>query len=800
MMRRRPIVLLLTLPAIVVAAVLLADWWLCLPADATARYLGRPQNETSQKECGRCHQKEMELWQGSDHDRAMELATPETVLGDFDDRQFTHQGTGANAFQGVTSKMFRRGDKFFITTDGHTGAMETFPIKYTFGYRPLQQYLVDFPRGRVQCLPITWNTHRKHWYHLYPDEAVPFDDVLHWTRPLQNWNYMCAECHSTNLQKNYDLETDTYHTTWSEIDVSCETCHGPGSLHVKLADSYGVFWDRRLGYGLAQLKDEDSRVEIETCAPCHARRRVVYPGWRAGEKFLDYYVPELLDGNLYYADGQILEEDYVYGSFIQSKMYEQGVRCTDCHDPHSARVKHTPPDAPWDTMPDNRLCTDCHMGTHPAGTYDSVAHHHHPDFTQPGTMCVECHMPESTYMVADPRRDHSMRIPRPDLTVWLGIPNACNGCHHDEVKGETSEWAEEKLQQWYGKRKGPTHFAYAIDAGRKGEPEGEAALEAVTRRKDVSATVRSSALILLARYPSQTGRTAALRALKDPEALVRMAAVRSLQHLSADLLSGHLAPLLRDPIRAVRTETVRVISQAPLHRLSDADRKAFEAALEEYVTGQQSLGDQAAAHLNMGVVYANLQLHDRAERAYKTSIRLDPEFIPTRINLAMLYGLQGRPAEAEKEFREVVDLLSEQTAQRRRRSHDVADLEHTMSEVRYSLGLLLAEDEKRLEEAAGELAQAIRFSPNNARIHYNYGLALQRLKRLDEAEQSLKTACKLASGDPDHLHALTILYSQQKRWANAIMCAEELVRQHPGNPQMRAVLDYVKRQSQQGGK
>ncbi|MFH1264437.1 MAG: multiheme c-type cytochrome, partial [Planctomycetota bacterium] len=280
---------------------LAVDWWTCLPEGEaeSATYVGR-------EVCGRCHEKELREWTGSDHDLAMDHATSETVLGNFDDQEFTHFA--------VTSKMFRRDGEFFITTDGGDGQMQTFPIKYTFGFRPLQQYLVEFPDGRVQCLPITWDTENERWYHLYPGEPIPHDDVLHWTRPLQNWNYMCAECHSTNLQKNYSLADNAYHTTFSEIDVSCETCHGPGSLHVELADAWGVFWDRRYGYGLPRLKAPDPRVEIETCAPCHSRRRIVFPGSRPGRKLLDHYLPEVLDNNLYYADGQVLEEDYVYGS------------------------------------------------------------------------------------------------------------------------------------------------------------------------------------------------------------------------------------------------------------------------------------------------------------------------------------------------------------------------------------------------------------------------------------------------------------------------------------------------------
>ena len=742
-------ILLLSLGLLASAGALVAaDWWFCLPQGETAHYVGR-------QSCVECHPDR--LWVGSDHDLSMDHATPATVLGDFNDRQFTQFD--------LTSQMSRRGDKFFVRTENRDGRMETFEVKYVFGVRPLQQYLVEFPDGRVQCLHLAWDTVGQRWFHLYPEERIPPDDPLHWTRPLQNWNYMCAECHSTNLQKNYSLAEDTYHTTWSEIDVSCETCHGPGSMHVELAESWRFFWDRRYGYGLPKLKaTEPSRVEIETCAPCHSRRRIVYPSPRPAEKFLDYYVPEMLDRELYYADGQVLDEDYVYGSFIQSRMYYEQVRCSNCHDPHSVRVKFN----------DNRLCIQCHV----SATYDTPSHHYHPDSSKPGTMCVECHMPETTYMVVDPRRDHSIRVPRPDLTVELGIPNACNGCHDDESKGETPQWAEAQCRQWYGDREGPRHFAHAIAGGRKGLPEAEDELAAVARRRDTRAMVRASAIALLSHYGTDESRAAAFRGLEDPDELVRTASVRALDHLPADELLRRLAPMLDDPVRAVRTEAARLLARLPPRVFYQKDRPAFDAALAEYIKGQEGVGDQAAAHLNMAVVYTDMGRLEQAQQAYQTALRIDPDFVPARINLAMLCEQLGDQAECERQLRKAIALEPE------------------LAEAHYSLGLLLAEDKNRLEQAADFLATAARLAPENPRIHYNRGLALQMLGRPDQAEEALKTAYKLSPGSLDFLNALARLYAQQEQWSRAVACAEEMARIEPRDPDVQALLDYVRQQSQ----
>jgi len=867
------------LVALAAAGVVAYDWWSGIPKGQEATYVGR-------QVCAECHAEEMDHWHGSDHDMAMDHATSETVLGDFDGTHFTHiafddliklsavelaavvaevdspvwavaltdaqpelraavlaampeddrqetveelawiegrvnagEATDEAAPQflaaghklvrpcdvadahivigdvarrladegrigldfAVTSHMSREGEKFFITTDNRNGEMEKFPVKYVFGVRPLQQYLVEFPDGRIQCLPITWDTERKTWYHLYPKEPIPHDDVLHWTRSLQNWNYMCAECHTTNLQKNFDVATNTYETTWSEIDVSCETCHGPGSIHVELAEGDGKFgfWDRNYRYGLPNLKDENPRVEIENCAPCHARRRVIYPNDQSGSTLCDHYVTELIDDHLYYADGQILEEDYVYGSFIQSRMYDEQVRCTDCHDPHSVRVKFN----------DNRLCTQCHT----KAQYDTTRHHHHPDATQPGTLCVECHMPETKYMGCDPRRDHSLRVPRPDLTVELGIPNACNGCHHDRAKGETAQWAADQIVDWYGEQRADNpHFAHGIAGGRELDPAAISKLRATCRNTKTRAAVRAAAMSLLSRY-GDVGTAEALRGLEDDDPLVRTTAVSSLQQLPAAMMLRHLVPMLRDPVRSVRIEAVRLLSQLSRSAFNANDLPSFDAALKEYIDGQGAVADQAGAHLNLAVVYANLaQAHhgdpDRpeptylkmAENAYRTAIRIEPDFVPARNNLAMLCDALGRKDEAAALFREIIEIDPE------------------MAEAYYSLGLLLAENEDRMAEATDLLGQAAELSPDNARIHYNYGLALQKIGRLDEAEQALKDSLRVAGLSQQSLstlHALAILNAQRKRWGPAIACVEQLIQMQPQNGQWQELLQQYRQAS-----
>jgi cytochrome c553 len=292
--------------------------------------------------CIDCHKNQYDLYVGSDHDMAMDIATEETVLGDFNDVTFNHFG--------VSSRFYKKAGKHYVYTEGPEGDYEEYEIKYTFGIRPLQQYLIEFPGGAYQCLPLCWDTRPKeqggqHWFHIYDNERILPSDILHWTRITQNWNYMCSECHSTNLRKNFDRFSETYNTTWSEIDVSCEACHGPGSEHVRWAEAAdkGQAYPTTGFLGLAiRLKEvdgatwvfkepetgtaertipRDSTALVEMCARCHARRTLIHEEYVHNRSLLDTHMPSVLEEQLYYPDGQILEEVYVYGSFLQSKMY-----------------------------------------------------------------------------------------------------------------------------------------------------------------------------------------------------------------------------------------------------------------------------------------------------------------------------------------------------------------------------------------------------------------------------------------------------------------------------------------------
>ena len=503
-----------------------AAWWLsgtsrqAPPPQAAAEYVGAST-------CASCHAAEQKAWLGSHHELAMQEANAATVLGNFDGARFAHHG--------VESTFFKRDGKFVVRTDGPDGKLADFEIKYTFGVSPLQQYLIEFPGGRYQALGIAWDARPKaeggqRWFHLYPNEKIDHRDALHWTGLYQNWNLQCAACHSTNLKKGYDAAGNAYRTTFSEINVACEACHGPGSRHVEWAKKRQALVFALAGDGQGAARPEEplerglevragrtraSRSAtgpptmplMNVCAACHARRSTIAESGRPGAPLEDTHRLALLTAPNYYADGQQREEVYVWGSFLQTRMHQRGVTCMDCHEPHASKLR----------AEGNALCLRCHQ----AAAFDTEKHHFHKAGTA-GAQCVECHMPARNYMVVDARRDHAIRVPRPDLSLSLGSPNACTQCH----AGRDAGWAAAAMDRWYGKAwRDRPQFGTALHAGATQGAKSLPALLALAGDPAFPPIVRASAATLAGPYVRPQHLPAARRLLGDFDPGVRIAAL-----------------------------------------------------------------------------------------------------------------------------------------------------------------------------------------------------------------------------------------------------------------------------------
>ncbi|MCU7958734.1 MAG: ammonia-forming cytochrome c nitrite reductase subunit c552 [gamma proteobacterium symbiont of Bathyaustriella thionipta] len=523
----------------------------------------RPAEYIGAATCESCHAKQAKAWQGSPHDLAMQEANESTVLGDFNNQQFEQFG--------VKSRFFRKGKDYWVSTDGPDGKLHDYKIAYTFGVNPLQQYLIKFPKGRLQVLDIAWDSRPQQaggqrWFHLHPDDKVTHDDILHWTGPNLNWNYMCADCHSTHLIKNFNARENRYNTRWSEIDVSCEACHGPGSEHKKWADNIAAGKEYKIqNKGLSASLNERKNIhwiqdpktgkprrsqpnnlhhEIQVCARCHSRRSQLSDDFIPGQPFMNAYHPSLLTEGLYYADGQMRDEVYVWGSFQQSKMFQQGVTCSDCHDPHKATLK----------LPAEQVCYQCHSKDH----YATSSHHFHKTASE-GSSCIECHMPATTFMGVDRRHDHAFRIPRPASSMRLGTPNACNQCHRDK----TALWAAQQVNNWYGQPpQGHQQFAPALAAARADNLSAEQLLLKLAMNKNQPAIARATALSEFNGGLDQARLMPLQQTLNDNDALIRLGALDAIQSLP---VQQHILafPLVWDEVRSVRIEAARLMAAYP---------------------------------------------------------------------------------------------------------------------------------------------------------------------------------------------------------------------------------------------
>jgi predicted CXXCH cytochrome family protein len=712
--------------------------------------------------CAECHRVEAEAWRGSHHDLAMQEATASTVLADFDDSSFTSDG--------ITTRFARSGDKFVVTTDGPDGKLADFEVRYVFGVTPLQQYLLPLSNGRLQALSIAWDSVKKTWYHLYPQENVDYRDELHWTKASQNWNFMCAECHSTDVEKNYDAAADRYDTRWFQIDVGCQACHGPGATHVKWAEAYRDKPAPDVSAAEAGLQVDlsaaQSHAQIEGCARCHARRSVIAPEYEHGKRLMDTHLPALLDENLYYVDGQIREEVYEYGSFLQSKMASKGLRCSDCHDPHSARLKGA----------GDALCIGCH---NPAGAaarpgidvtglkkkrYDAPEHHFHkPDGE--GSRCVECHAPRTAYMVVDPRADHSFRIPRPDLSAALGVPNACNGCHGDK----SARWAADAIREHAPPDyEPPSHYGSALYAGRYGKSGAVRRLAGVTGDDSLPAIVRATALSELLRFPGESTVRALMAGLSDPDPLLRRVAAGALEGVPASESDRLLGPLLDDPVRAVRIEAAHSLLPVGEQALAESRRASYRAALAELEASYRANEDRVEGRVGLADLLARSGRFEEAEAQYRSALSFDPSAVPAAVNLADLYRLRGDDARAEAVLREALARLPSNPA------------------LKHALALVLIR-QGRKDDALSLLASAASATPVRTEIVYTYAVALADAGRTREAMGILEGVLVPSRGNRDVLLALAAYHSEVNDQEAAAGYIEQLRSINPDDPALRSM-------------
>jgi Tfp pilus assembly protein PilF len=712
---------------------------------------------TGSDTCKSCHAEQHTLWRGSHHDLAMQLPNPDTVVGDFNNTQFTYNG--------ITTRFFRKGDKYMVNTDGEDGKAQDFEVAYVFGVYPLQQYLLPLSRGRLQALSIAWDSRTKdeggqRWYHLYPDEKIDYKDPLHWTGPYQSWNTSCAECHSTDLQKNYKADSRSFDTTYAEINVSCEACHGPGKEHLALATAGKLGGAKNGGFptALAQrgewalAKDAhiarrttplESNAQIDSCGRCHSRRGTL-GDYHYGAPLLGTHRLALPQSPLYYHDGQIRDEVYEYGSFVQSKMHQAGVVCSNCHDPHSLQLR----------AEGNDVCAQCHV---PA-KYDTTQHHHHQEGSA-GAACANCHMPETTYMGVDARRDHSMRIPRPDLSAVMGTPNACNQCHQDK----DAPWALDALRQWGVQfRDTGTHPARAFERFAAGDVRAVPQLAQLATDTNTAPIWRATAMEALGQVGGRDALQSATQLLYDDDPLLRVSTVRALEFLPLDQRFQLLDHLVDDPVIAVRMEVAASLAGVPLDQVSPEQAARLRTLFDEYVRVLEMDADMPGVQMQKGVFYISSGDEKAAEAAYREALRLNPQLIPAYLNLADLLRGQSKDDAAREVLHQALAVAPEH------------------GPTLHALGLLETRSGQK-ELALKYLKQAADRETEGTRHRFVYSIALHDLGHPEEAITQLQALLRSVPHSEEVLLALTNYSAELGKRELALGYAKTLTQIAPGN-------------------
>ena len=709
----------------------------CKPKEAKTNLATAGTNEfVGDQSCKSCHKNEYHDWLQSDHFLAMQPPNDSTVKGDFNNTNFTGDG--------VSSHFFKKDGKFFINTEGDDGKNHDYEVKYTFGYKPLQQYLVEFPGGRMQVPRVSWDTKQKKWFNQYAGQKIPAHDWLHWTGNAQNWNTMCASCHSTNLQKNYNTDADSYHTTFSVINVSCESCHGAGKLHIDYVNGDDYKQGNKIaGSYLALNKNSGQTAQIKTCAPCHARKSELSASIIESNELLDNFIPEIPTTEHFYADGQVNDEDYIYTSFLQSKMFRHGIKCSDCHNPHSTKLKLN--------VSSNQTCLQCH-----AKKYDDSSH----TFHSPGIVaseCISCHMPAKLYMGNDLRHDHSFRVPRPDLSVKYGTPNACANCHNNR----TAQWAADAVSKWYGPAR-KYHFADDLIEGSKMDANSEAHLIKLISDTAVPNIIKATAANYLGSIPTQKSLQTLISCLGNADAQTRYRALRSLDNFSPADWKTAVGPLLADKVRAVRIAAADLYTTIPDQEVPAEYTQVYASARNELQNYLLYQADFSVGNLMIADHYLKLKDFNNAEKFYLKGLKKDSMMNYARLNLSTVYNSLGKNDKALQELETAVKI------------------DPKNERIYYNLALLHNElNDKPAAEKS--FAKAVELKSNNPRLYYNYGLLLNEKRDFKAAAIILQKGIAISPSSPDLYYALTIVYMQARDLSKAREAGMKLKQLDPNN-------------------
>ncbi len=706
----------------------------------------RPREYSGSASCLKCHEKFYKLWAPSHHGKALQPWSAELAA------TLPEQNEAIEA-EGRSYKATITPEKGWITEDGG----REYPIAYALGGKNFYNFLTLLEDGRLQVLPIFYDVRNKAWRNTTTSMLRHFDDgqqdtPVSWRDPMLTFNAACFSCHVSQIDSNYDPKTDTYATTWKEPGISCESCHGPCSEHIRVCQAAPTN-KPPADLALISWKKLTVQQQNDSCSGCHAKAGSITARYETGERFWDHFDLTTFENADYYSDGRDFGENYTLGSWLLSPCLKKGeLSCTHCHT-SSGRYRFKGKEA-------NNACLPCHQQR----VENATAHMHHPN-GKGATECVQCHMPMNPFGGMN-QSDHSMRPPMPNLSKAVGSRNACILCHKDK----DNDWALKQIRSWhpdFDKYTAPElQRAQLVEALRKGRWQEIPAALAFIADLDSDPLFVTTLIRLLP--PSNDPRQNSLlreQLKKSPHPLVRSATASALDADASPENHPALFAALADDYRLVRIRAAERLIALPEKDIPETQWKAYKAAVKEMWESLTLRQDHWTSSFNAGNILMRQNRDQEATEKYDRAHALRNDIAPPLINGAMALARLGNLPEAEIRLKEAT-VLPEPSA-----------------EAHFNLGLLYAE-QKRNTEAEAALRECLKIQTNNAAAAYNLAILLAA-KNIPETFRLLQQAIQNDPYNPRYVQTLAYYYLQTRQPDLAKKVIEQGLQRGVNSPELQ---------------
>ncbi|WP_197084225.1 tetratricopeptide repeat protein [Desulfovibrio sp. TomC] len=636
-----------------------------------------------------------------------------------------------------------------------------YPIKHVIGGKNVFYFLTPLEKGRLQTLPVAYDVNKKEWFDTASSGMRHFPggeraQVVNWKESPYTFNTACYSCHVSQLSTNYDFTTDTYHTTWAEPGINCETCHGPSAEHNKIAKATPKgqpLTDLRL----ISTKTMTTQQRNDLCLSCHAKARPLTIEYQPKELFLDHFDVVTLEDPDYYPDGRDLGENYTYTSWSMSPCVKSGkLDCLHCHT-SSGRYR-------FKREKFNDACLPCHTDK----VNSPVEHTHHPAESD-GNKCISCHMPMTSFARMG-RSDHSMLPPTPALTMAYASPNACNNCHQDK----DAPWADKYVRMWRTRDyQAPLlQRAALIDAARKRDWSKLPEMVAYIQSHDRDEVFATSLIRLMAASNEDRMITPVLLdAVKDPSPLVRSAAIEAIALRPSPEGVQALLDATGDASRLVRIRAGAGLALFPTDRLEGETKARVEKANQEYLAFLMARPDQWTSHYNMGNYHLNHGELKDALASYQAALEREPQAVMAMVNASIAYGRLRENGKAEELLQSALKLAPDNAA------------------ANFNMGLVKAESGE-LQLAEKYLRNTLKADPQMAQAAYNLCILLSK-DRLDEAVTWCRQAAELRPQEPNYAYTYAFFLNQKGDREGALRTLKAVVEKFPRHKDSAMLLEKI---------